>query len=955
LAGLAGLAEATPAVQAGAGCLAACLPRWLGRPGWPTRGAAMGGNHSRLCCSPNDTSEASEEASRFVSAVQVPVVTDARLVYLDRNSKEEGSEFTVDTKSSRTSRAGKQCAAMSIIRAANLDVLAIPPEHLDKASIDGFRQKLQNHGINTALWGVDGTKSVEHLYWEVYEQRGSFLLGLDTPGTLKRVTRLVKVRVTAEIFGVIHTLFSRMQFLHNRQAVERKQVPLRRLKWTNALDDEPSQAQHELEKCRYTEDWRWSCTRCLEERLGLPERWQLAYLVEDRNAYQYKIEDNVVSDGYPGLNTLYCIHEVTFRVKHPEHPDVGCLGLPVGQEFATTEGDFNVSKQQDQEFGLPIGTQLNIWAWMRDENAQRPDPEKGKKEQAAKPAASPKEIEAELRLVRRAPLPASSAQEVVGMHARLASKAVRPPSSMLWAALDGAQTDWNVAKKIVARIQDPAYSLREYFDDLRAFPELNLYLLEDNEAAALSSGRSIGDEYQRTLGAFFAIYWLMRLHIDGKDGFAFGVDDEWKPQSAASNDESRLFPKEKRVAFQKNGRWDYFRRLLLDAGLVKQTADGKTQVVEDRLVALLALTAIHDIMKMGLLLPEVQADHAPYKGYQSGDKIADHDHALGYVMDHFPSALPSFRDLGQVEKRAVQFTQCNLCFNHGWFVQAEAPPGAVFTKFREALIVDHKSSISQPDVALYFVHWLTDLAGAEPTPLGGCGKFVVKFPLPVLNSFLRSFEFVEKIATNSETEVMEEYLKMRWTEHTPSPGPLPQGDSAVAKMRLLCMAQMNAAPVLKGFEELYEEDRQMLSVEMGRTGCMTQSYSADVVPAEVRASPVGPAFLIYYGPAFLQSLGNDLGVKRLALLAEVYRCARLLWPAATNKTGTTVIVRIDMIKALSSTEIQQVMKDGDMWLMVKHNDSEAFIERSSKKKLNKMIMSSQPVQILDLTCLHRYS
>ena len=42
-----------------------------------------------------------------------------------------------------------------------------------------------------------------------------------------------------------------------------------------------------------------------------------------------------------------------------------------------------------------------------------------------------------------------------------------------------------------------------------------------------------------------------------------------------------------------------------------------------------------------------------------------------------------------------------------------------------------------------FANWLTDLAGAEPTPLGGCEKFVVKFPLPVLNSFLRSFSYVE--------------------------------------------------------------------------------------------------------------------------------------------------------------------------------------------------------------------
>merc|ERR1719277_746063 len=201
-------------------------------------------------------------------------------------------------------------------------------------------------------------------------------------------------------------------------------------------------------------------------------------------------------------------------------------------------------------------------------------------------------------------------------------------------------------------------------------------------------------------------------------------------------------------------------------------------------------------MKMSLILPEVQPEHAPYHGYQGGDTIGDHDHALSYVMDHYPTMLPSFRDLDPAERKSVQFTQCNLCFNHGWFVQAEAPPGAIFTKFREALIRDHKSQIGQKDVALYFVHWLTDLAGAEPTPLAGCEKFVTKFPLPVLNSFLRSFEFVEKIATQTETQVMEEYLKIRWDEHTPSMGSVPIGECAITKMRLLCMAQMNAPVVL---------------------------------------------------------------------------------------------------------------------------------------------------------------
>jgi len=454
---------------------------------------------------------------------------------------------------------------------------------------------------------------------------------------------------------------------------------------------------------------------------------------------------------------------------------------------------------------------------------------------------------------------------------------------------------------------------------------------------------------------------MMRLDIDGKDGFCNGVDDGWKPVGlTGATDQSVLLP-EKRIAFQSGAQWTFFKRLLVKAGLLeerKKTGLFKTESVyvvnQERVVSMLALTAIHDIMKMSLILPVISQDHAPYHGYATGDTVGDHDHALSYVMDHYPDALPSFRDLVQEEKRAVQFTQCNLCFNHGWFVQAEAPPGAIFTSFRDALIRDHKLQIGQRDVAFYFVHWLTDLAGAEPTPLSGCEKFVTKFPLPVLNSFLRSFEFVEKIANHSETEVMEEYLQVRWQEATPSLGPPPTGPCAIARMRLLCMAQTTASVVLRGFDSLTDEDRDVLSLEMARTGCACQSYSASLVPKDAAEPIMGPAFLVYYGPAFLQVIGNDDPAARLAMLAEIYRCARALWPASVAKVDVNITIRIDIIKTLSVAAIQDATAFGDSWVLLRHNDREAFVERSSKKKINRMIAASEKFQVVDLSCLDPY-
>lgn len=44
------------------------------------------------------------------------------------------------------------------------------------------------------------------------------------------------------------------------------------------------------------------------------------------------------------------------------------------------------------------------------------------------------------------------------------------------------------------------------------------------------SGISTDAEYRRTIGALFALYWLMRIGIDGERGFSFGVDDRWRPR-----------------------------------------------------------------------------------------------------------------------------------------------------------------------------------------------------------------------------------------------------------------------------------------------------------------------------------------------------------------------------------------------------------------------------------------
>merc|ERR1719215_67987 len=89
------------------------------------------------------------------------------------------------------------------------------------------------------------------------------------------------------------------------------------------------------------------------------------------------------------------------------------------------------------------------------------------------------------------------------------------------------------------------------------------------------------------------------------------------------------------------------------------------------------------------------------------------------------------------------------------------------------------------DIGFYFLHWFTDLAGAEATPLGGAEKFVLKFPHAVLSSFMWSIPYLRRLQTQNETEVVEMYLAARWNVLAPSISmPSPSEEGTVACIRL---------------------------------------------------------------------------------------------------------------------------------------------------------------------------
>jgi len=234
--------------------------------------------------------------------------------------------------------------------------------------------------------------------------------------------------------------------------------------------------------------------------------------------------------------------------------------------------------------------------------------------------------------------------------------------------------------------------------------------------------------------------------------------------------------------------------------------------------------------------------------------------------------------------------------------------------------------------AFYFVHWLTDLAGAEPTPLQGAEKFVLRFPHSLLQAFIASFSFVGKLADKGETEVYDEYLAWRWRQLSadfPEFGPEPTGNYRIALMRLVVAAQ--TLPVQKDVFEAFNRqchvrDQFVLSCEMALSGVVGQPFRPSHL--EKDGAVLGPAFLVYYAPQFLRTAGHARqSADALQMLAEVYRQARSMWPLSKEKAGTTVTLRIDQLKDRTPTVIHDGHQWGDGWFLFKRNEREAVVEQ----------------------------
>eukprot|EP00971_Amphidinium_carterae_P121068 2398196-Amphidinium_carterae.1 len=170
------------------------------------------------------------------------------------------------------------------------------------------------------------------------------------------------------------------------------------------------------------------------------------------------------------------------------------------------------------------------------------------------------------------------------------------------------------------------------------------------------------------------------------------------------------------------------------------------------------------------------------------------------------------------------------------------------------------------------------------------------------------------LADRTETEVYEAYLVKRWREAAVKSGGViglrPSGREAVARMRLLCMAQGGAPEVLKAFGELPAETRSLLSRELAETGLPGQQYQDW---QELGGPCVGTPFLLYYGPAWCQRAGQAQPQLTLTVLAEVFQQARETFPESLDVTQDEkdgIASRTIQCGMLKTTDLEALEADG---------------------------------------------
>ena len=341
-------------------------------------------------------------------------------------------------------------------------------------------------------------------------------------------------------------------------------------------------------------------------------------------------------------------------------------------------------------------------------------------------------------------------------------------------------------------------------------------------------------------------------------------------------------------------------------------------------MAMLTLTAIHDIMKIPAAAYCMQG-RRPISWFRKGTRIFEHDVAHGCVLACDPTA-PSFDMLPEAQKAATLLRRTG--FNHGWLVQGEAPPGILFGPLR----LCWTRVASQGGTLPCLLHWVTDVAGAEPTPLNGVEKLVLKFP----TSVFRAREVDERRRASGRPRTcgcVLRFLQDSWLDATPhvqvpeeippigvSPS-LPHAYCCTRKGRSAATCRMRIwLPPAEDLAALFRDGFD------GHCRCdvpntrMTGGQACRLLCARFLRHAIDDDI------AFSAFADLQRKERRARARATLLRCAcsqaRKLFPRSESDAASTVIVHLAAFKNESIFDIASRYQQGQCWLNVRTSANE---------------------------------
>lgn len=213
-----------------------------------------------------------------------------------------------------------------------------------EAEIARLELQLLSHGVDTSKFGVGKAKSMAELFWEIHVEKAT-TLEVNEEGKLIRVMDVMKAWILTDLDGITYSLMETKR--HRVDSVRPQQI----------VADRKEELKPIQQKVSSGETWEEALNRTLENRLSMSFSMQEKHFKVKHESYRGVHADKkmgTVTHGFPGLASVYQVHEVDVRIPHPTSLDLASIGLPEARDFTT------IQPMADSAFG----SHARKWKWM---------------------------------------------------------------------------------------------------------------------------------------------------------------------------------------------------------------------------------------------------------------------------------------------------------------------------------------------------------------------------------------------------------------------------------------------------------------------------------------------------------------------------------------------------------------------------------------------------------------